>query len=121
MSFDGLVTGGIDCFTDKDEVYVKDTVYDLPKWIEKQFLECRKIAENSLRQADKKFSVYRMVWIGDVVYPFCALVVTPSTFRAIYHHAECRNERPPESATLEDICLDIAIKASEVSDLNLKW
>ncbi len=121
MSFEGLVAGGVVCFVEKDSSYEKEIVFDLPKWIEKQFLESRKIAETSYRQGEKKVKAYRHIWIGDTVFPFAMLVTTSSKYWACYHHPECRGESINEAVKPDDISFNIALKASKISNLNVKW
>jgi hypothetical protein len=121
MSFEGLVTGGIICFIEKGNSYEKEMVFDLPDWIEKQFLELRKIAEDSQQQNENKFKAYRHIWIGDAVFPFAMLVTTFSNYWAIYQHPECRNELLPKYSKPNDISFNMALRASKVSNLNVEW
>ncbi|MGC2237085.1 MAG: hypothetical protein WA584_13040 [Pyrinomonadaceae bacterium] len=121
MSFEGLITGGIPCFTQEDTSGEKEVINNLPEWIEVQLLDLQKIAKIAHQQGEKRSKAFRMIWIGDTVYPFATLYATVSKYCASYMHPECRNECHLESTRTDDISFDIAIRASKVSDLNLKW
>lgn len=119
MSFEGIVTGGIDCRVQyvelNKEIKKSEIIFDLPEWISKQFSRMKKEVEHV--DEDERY-VSCLIWIGEVENAFAIILINGRKYRANIFHPEYKNE-PFEEVRIHDISANLANKAWQLS--NLAW
>src|SRR5256885_358910 len=110
---EGLITGGIECIAHHGGgARQVGTVFDLASWIKSQFIALRETVTERHRNGESRPVKSCIICIGDDQH-FALLLVTLSTYRAIFLYQEHTYDEPcdADSPNIDRISTEVASRA----------